>query len=633
MRKSFVKEKNNFAPIEKFPNYSLTTPQNYSSTLLYGLVILFILVFTLGGLLIWNIVVTQHLNNSAEPSYNPVIFQVLTSNSLSLQGSTLNNPSGSSIYQYVGLQKGDLPLIDSVQTPHTALPLFSSLFTTATFGSTTFGNGDILTHGYYSTSAISDAVNPLAAVYFVYYQSCFQYDNATNICWTGTDFCSYPFIINFGSPNQVTFNNFAEVLAYAQTNVDSNVRVNPSNGCFYVTIDKDLVNTEVIDQITQNFTAINPTGSGDPFILSVGTQLGTKIFKLCTATYTENSSFDYYIATTDYYDFYVNYGDGTAVEHYVGIFGVGNPITHTYSGSAPTTVNVTIVGLMPGWCNLVMYEGSGGVNAMTLDVVSWGDVSLRQADFYYESHMLAISAGSPPPTLQGFQYFFPPSADPNVWANLNTWNVDNMTNAIGMFTTLSTGTIDLRGWTVPNLQYSSYMFAQVTAPVTGGFSDARPVSLIDANNMFREYASTEIDVSNYRTPNLRSALQMFRYTSNFPNLNVTNWVTTNLQNIESMFEGCAEIKPVFTNWNMQNITTCSYTIQSSNYLASRGISLSADYNQILIDFESKTNSTGLICNWGTAGGFRLPIFGVATGAGLTAKTNLINRGWNIVDLT
>jgi hypothetical protein len=523
------------------------------------------------------------------------------------------------IYQYIALEKDDIPLIDSKKTPRTTLPLFNPSLINVGFN-TNIENGNVLMHAYYTSPVIDDAVNPVAAVYFVYYESCF-----VTTCWTGTDFCNYPIVIQ---SSLVILKNLQEALKYARQNIDTNVRINPSNGCFYVTLDKDLLNVKVISKISQRIPIIT---AGDPFMLGLNTQLGTREFKLCTTTYTENALFDYYVATTSYYDFYINYGDGTLTEHYVGTFGVSNPIIHVYSLSAPQFVNVTIAGLLPGWSCTAMHEQGGGINPMTIDIISWGDVSLKQADFYYESNMLAISAGSPPPTMEGFLYFFPSSANPNVWSNLNTWNVSNMINGMGMFSQITLGTLDLRGWTLPKLKYSSYMFYQTSAPIIGDLKDLRPISLEDSNNMFREYKSNELDLSNIRTPNLRSALSMFKFTSAFPNLNITFWITSNLQNMDEMFFGCNEIKPVFTHWDLRSITQCNYVIQSSNYEAIRGISsTAADYNQILIDWESKTNLT---CNWGTAGGFRQPIKGLAnTPQGLLARTNLINRGWNIVDL-
>lgn len=606
---------------------------NYSLFFIIGGTALF---FIFGGLLIWNIIKTEELqtyNNKIVKvvqqktpilynTYNPVIYKVLSSNSVSIQESTLN--SAIPIYQYIGLHKSHIPLIDSIKTPSNALPLFNPLLKKVKFN-TNIENGDIIMHGYYDTPVIMDGINPVAAVYFVYYESCFQYENFTNLCWNGSDFCSYPFIINFALPNQFIINNLQQALTYGQQNINNDVRINPSNGCFYITLDKDLVND------VKNTVVINPPNT-NPFILTIGTQLGTKVFKLCTTTYTEDDLFEYYVPTISYYDFYINYGDGTPTEHHVGMFGIWTPITHTYSANAPVMVNVTILGIVPGWSCLPMTEQGGGVNPMTIDIISWGNVSLRQADFYYESNMVAISAGSPPPSMEGFLYFFPYNANPNVWKNLNTWNVNNMVNGMGMFSTITKGTLDLRGWVLPKLKYSAYMFFQTKAPIIGELRDLRPVSLEHAEYMFLEYASNELDFSNLRTPNLISAKGMFKFTSSFPNLNITYWTTSNLKNIEEMFFGCNEIKPIFTFWNMKNITSCDHVIQSSNYEAIRKISSSADYNQILIDFESKTNSTGLICNWNNAGQFFQPINGLATGSGLIARTNLVNRGWLFYDI-
>jgi hypothetical protein len=653
MRKSIVKQEK-FSPVGINSSSPKTSP-NYTSSLLYGLVILFILVFTLAGLLIWNIVVTQQLNSSAKSSYNPVIYKVLTSSSVSLQGSTLNNPSSALVYQYVGLQKGTLPLIDSLETPHTTLPIFSPFLTFVAFpNGVLIENGDVITHGFYSVSNVDDAINPLAAVYFVYYESCFQDINGTNVCWTGSNYCNYPFTT---ASNQVTITNLAEALAYGQQYVDSNVGINPSNGCLYVTIDKDLVNDQIVTQLTQNLSTVD-ISFADAFTLQVDTQIGDRTLTLCTVNYTVALDFTTIDPADAYYDFYITYGDGSPFEHHVGVFGTSNPITHTYATDAPTLVLVKIAGYLPAWsCTALSFSIT--TTAMTKDVISWGNVSLGYVDFYPETNLVAISAGPPPPTVKGMCYFFPPNANVNIWANLNTWNVDNIEIGISMFRVKSLGILDLRGWRLPRLRYATEMFLQVAIPIIGNLTDmtfesveyaqfmfagftggpidlsnANMSSLIIARGMFDSFDSVEFDVSRFYTPNLRIAENMFKQTDKFPNLNVTFWTTTSLQDITRMFFGCNGIQPIFTNWNMQNITLCRQFIQSSNDVTLRQISSSANYNQILIDFYSKTNSTGLICNWGLTG-FETPlrINGNASSlAGFTARTNLINRGWTIVDL-
>ena len=271
-----------------------------------------------------------------------------------------------------------------------------------------------------------------------------------------------------------------------------------------------------------------------------------------------------------------------------------------------------------------------------------------QVDFGYETEMVALTAGQPPLTVTDFYFFFPSGSNqPAVWSNLNTWDMTNARLINYMFAYITVGEFDLRGWSLPNVIYTAGAFENVAVPIIGNLTDLTassmqyasfmfngyaggPLTLSNLNTgqliialaMFQGYDSAEVNLSNIDTSNLVNAESMFQFTSNFPNLDISSWNTGNLENIKNMFFGCKDIKPVYTFWDLSSITSCDYTIQSSNFLVTRGISLSTDYDAILNSFD--TNTTSLICNWGTAGGFRQPINSFYTPAGSCCK-NQFNK--------
>jgi hypothetical protein len=631
------------------------------------LILFFCIFFVFGCLIVWNITKTNQLEiNLTEKksiirqppillsnTYYPVIHKVLNSNTVSIRGSTINIAANIPIYQYVGLKKGKNILIDSNITPRSVLPLFNYLLKNVKFNSN-IENGDVLIHAYYSTPVINDAINPIASVHYVYYQSCFLNTNGTNACWNGIDFCEYPIV----GANQVILYNFQDILKYGRENIDTNIRINPSNGCFYVTVNKDLLNEEYITKLTAPITINAPVVLVSPFTLSIRTQIRSRTLTLCTTSYTITDDFSYIAPKDDFYDISVDYGDGTPLQNYTGIFGVNNPITHTYLISAPATVLLRIYGYLPAWNCLSMSETVSYI-PMTRDIVSWGNVSMSLVNFYPESNLRLISAGSPPLTIEGMCFFFPPQTtlNANLINNLNTWNVNNLLYGIKLFSEIRLGSLNLTNWKLPKLQVATMMFVQTSRPIIGNLRDmtfeslqhanymfamysggpidlsnANMSSLISAVGMFEQFNSNEFDVSKFYTPKLTTAVAMFRKTLSFPNLNITNWNTDSLEDIRQMFFGCDGIKPVFSNWNLQKITSCEQFIQSTSIPSVLQISSTADYNQILVDFESKT--TTLNCNWGLSGfDSALRINGIAnTAPGLISRTNLITRGWIIVDL-
>jgi hypothetical protein len=294
-----------------------------------------------------------------------------------------------------------------------------------------------------------------------------------------------------------------------------------------------------------------------------------------------------------------------------------------------------MTGIIPAWSCVTMYNYGGAYNPMMTDVVSWGSTGMTQADFWYDSNMLRLTGGQPPMTVTDFYYFFPPLANPAVWTNLNTWNMTNAINTIGMFYQIPTGTLDLRGWSLPNVVYAWEMFFQTGAPIVGNLTDLRVPKLEYAQYMFAEFASpTLISLPSFYPAKLIDADSMFYRTDAFANVDTTNWPITQLQNAQAMFWGCANIKPVFTNWILSTITQCTNMIQTNRIIPFiRGISIDSDYNAILNSFY--TNTTSLICQWTDSPVLCPPCNPINAYYGppaVTARAALITRGWLIADL-
>lgn len=597
-------------------------------------------------------------------TYNPVIAGIVNSNVLSIDGSS----SSVSVYQYVAVQKATnaTQFVDSTATPRTALPLFSTTLTQVSFpGGLVFQNGDIFIHSFYTSNVITGGLQPVASVTLVYYEACYV-DYFGNVpCWTGTTFCSYPLTLGLGGTN--TLNTLNQAFQYMRQNVDNNVFQNPSNGCYVTLHDPTTLTPAVIAQVTQTFKVAQ-----NEFKLSVNSQLGTRRFCLPIVDYVQNpSSLNSLIINSPNVDFYVNFGDGSAIQHFQGVL---NPQTTCYDypirAANAAVVTVTIVGNVVGWDSAALYDHKviTTLNPMLLDVLQWGDVNLQTAGFGYEQYMTAFTAGSPPKSLQKTYGFFPAEASPNVWANLQTWDISNIKMTLWMFYYIRTGSLNIANWNMSGIVNGDSMFLSTTVPLDGSswvfsslqtgsnmFHGANVGNLNTAtwdmrsarvlSGMFYNYprfvlpegqrpAVADIryitGVENWNTANLEDVARFCAFSYGCATVNVGPWTTPKIKIITGMFFATDNVVVSFHGWTLSGITDCACAFKNSNANGNREISPSTNYNEILDDWNTKT-PVSLVCNWGNPCPGLMQPDSVNLIATTASRSALAARGWCIKD--
>lgn len=595
-------------------------------------------------------------------TYNPVIAGIVNSNVLSIDGSS----SSVTVYQYVAIQKATnaTQLIDSTATPRTALPVFSTTLTQVSFP-VVFQNGDIFIHSFYTSNVITGGLQPVASVTLVYYEACYV-DYFGNVpCWTGSTFCSYPLTLGLGGTNAL--NTLNQALQYMRQNVDNNVFQNPSNGCYVTLHDPTTLTPAVIAQVTQTFKVAQ-----NEFKLSVNSQLGTRRFCLPIVDYVQDPVWlSYLTINLPTVDFYVNFGDGSAIQHFQGIL---DPQTSCYDypvrAANAAVVTVTIVGNVVGWNAGALYDHrvTMTLNPMLLDVLQWGDVNLQAAGFGTERFMTALSAGSPPKSLQRTYNFFPSEANPNVWANLQTWDISNIKMTLWMFYYVRTGSLNIANWNMSGIVNADAMFQSTAVPLDGSswvfkslqtgtvmFQGANVGNLNTATwdmrnarvlaDMFYNYPYLVLPerqrppvaniryitgVENWNTANLEDVSRFCAMSYGCATVNVSSWTTPKMKIIAGMFFGADEAVVSFRGWTLSGITNCVCPFKNSNIIGNREISSLTNYNEILDDWNTKTPNS-LVCNWGSpCAGLPNPetINLVAT---TSSRSALAARGWCIKD--
>lgn len=136
---------------------------------------------------------------------------------------------------------------------------------------------------------------------------------------------------------------------------------------------------------------------------------------------------------------------------------------------------------------------------------------------------------------------------------LNTWNVSNVTDMRSMFTdcknlkrifSLGHGIM----WGTTKLTKTSYMF-QNCENYFGGveLETFNMENVTDANGMFYGCSDFNSDLSNWNVINLKNADQMFYGCSDF-NSDISRWNVRNLKSAKSMFVGCDRFDQDLSSW-------------------------------------------------------------------------------------
>ena len=555
--------------------------------------------------------------------------------------STFVNLTGTSTltaaYLYVGIERNNT---DSIQTPANNLPLFSENLLTVSFG-IPLENGDVIINSFYTVSSRSSTLVSTISVKF--FKTCLVNMTGQNICFNNGDFCRYP--IELGELGSgIYLNNLQEVTNYVQLVTGSNeVMLDECSGCF------NLLTNLSVTNVT-NTIVVNPNAA-DNFITVVIPFIANFQYVPCLIGYTFGLTDSTETPMDVFVDFYINFGDGSPIQHVTGMYGDTNRFTYTYAFGVPMMVTVTINGYIPSWSCTTLYRTMTSYIPMSYNITQYGDIHATQMDFGGERFLLQMPYAQPPFSVVEMNYYFPFQVRPfpfggmydNVidriidTTNFESWDMSRVTKIIGMFSGRGSGfplvTLNIGHWNVSSCQMFNNMFFsnQITVNVT--LWDTR--SMYNANSMF--YAIIQpLDISNFNTGNLRIARKMFQYADNQNNLDVSKWNTQNLQDITNMFMAIGgtawnqpQTRPMFNNWYLGTITQCDYFIQSGMQFFRPTIYDTNQYDLILNSFYYNA-SNSLICNWGLNPADIIQA--QYSNASATNRAALITRGWLIADL-
>jgi len=250
------------------------------------------------------------------------------------------------------------------------------------------------------------------------------------------------------------------------------------------------------------------------------------------------------LEATGTYNFYVNWGDGSAVDN-ITVWNQAE-ITHTFAGGAGT-YTVTIWGRIQGW----RFNDSND-KLKILSILSWGPLRLGNSDgYFYGCANLTIPATD---TLDmtgttTLSNAFWSCAAITTFPSLATLDTSQVTDISFMFVGCS------------NFNYSVSNFD--TANVTTMY------------NVFNGCSLFNQSVSNFNTAKVITMNSMFRGCTAF-NQSLAHFDTSKVTDTQSMFNGCIAFNQDISGWDVRLVTTMDSMFLNANALST------ANYDALLI---------------------------------------------------
>jgi len=312
-----------------------------------------------------------------------------------------------------------------------------------------------------------------------------------------------------------------------------------------------------------------------------------------------------------------------------------DPTTFTFDGGAGTyTIQIVGDDIQPNFNNT-------GDKEKILTVSSWGQIIIGQTAFKGCVNFDFTATDLPTVDTLGNTFFdctaMVGTPSINDWdmsavtslnsafinctlfnQDLNSWEVGAVTSFFACFKNCPAFDGDVTSWDITGSTSLIQMFADcdvfnqdISGWDVSGVSNF--VNFLDGCALFNQ------DISGWVVGNGTDFTSMFRFCVAF-NQDVSGWDVSNAgaSGFFSTFRGCTVFNQDLGGWDFTGVTGLN------NFVENTALS-SANYNSLLIQLDADITASG-----GTLGANGL----VATGAGITARTNLITVDlWTIIDAT
>ena len=221
------------------------------------------------------------------------------------------------------------------------------------------------------------------------------------------------------------------------------------------------------------------------------------------------------------YKYKVNWGDGSETEE-------TGDATHTYTLEG--TYKVSIEGEFPA----ISFWNTDGANRLKFkSVEQWGGIEWATMESAFHSASFTLNA-TDAPILTNVEstvgMFALGGVSFGEGVNLNSWDVSNVKNMVGMFNQQAGFNEDISGWDVSNVT--------------------------SMDQMFEACFSFNQDLSGWNVSNVTSMSDMFNNATAF-NQNLSGWNVSKVTNVEYMFSNANSFSQDLSDWDVSKVTKCT----------------------------------------------------------------------------
>ena len=288
--------------------------------------------------------------------------------------------------------------------------------------------------------------------------------------------------------------------------------------------------------------------------------------------------------TSGIYDYYVDWGDGSAEEN---ITTAGN---HSHDYDIKGIYQIKIRGTMPH-----IYFANTGDILKLITVDNWGNIAWESMDaaFYGCANMTGTYIDCPnTTTVTTMASMFRDCTAFNQPVNFNTAEVISMYYMFRGCTAFNQSVANFNTAKVTSMAYMFYGCTAFNQPVTN-FNTAEVITM---TSMFYGCTAFNQSVANFNTAKVTSMAYMFRNCTAF-NQPVTNFNTAEVNTMAYMFYGCTAFKQSLATFNMSLVSDVSSMLFNCNINTT---GTTTNYDATLIAWELQDLVNGLNFHAGTS---------------------------------
>jgi surface protein len=316
------------------------------------------------------------------------------------------------------------------------------------------------------------------------------------------------------------------------------------------------------------------------------------------------------------YDFYVDWGDDSLVDHVTSYSDPGK--THAYfppgPSQYPNQYNVNISGILKGWSTDRPYPYSEYlIIGASLDHFDFDNNDYGR-QFYRSVNLNSIGGTDKVPNLSTTtslrECFFYCTLLRYIWF-IENWDVSNVTNMKGMFGSCSFFNQSLNNWDVSHVTDMDYMFSDDLI-FNQPLNNWDVSNVITMSEMFRAARAFNQPLNNWNVSNVTNMHAMFEGTTFNQPLN--NWDVSNVTNMRFMFYGSSFNQDI-SMWNITKVTNMEYMFTYSAFST-------VNYEKLLVSWSAQNVKNGVLFDAGYAQYHE---------EYASFKQILIDKGWTIRD--